>query len=62
MILQELKNLIFLVGIQNFQFEKKIIYSNKFFSMIEDHIKDVFIEYGWVFDPSKVKCTSMGYN
>ncbi len=32
---------------------------NKFFSIIEDHIKDVFNKYGWVFDPLKVKCTSM---
>ena len=32
---------------------------NKFFSIIEGHIKDVFNKYGWVFDPLKVKCTSM---
>ena len=32
---------------------------NKFFLMIEDHIKDVFNKYGWVFNPLKVKCTSM---
>ena len=44
---------------KSFNLKEKNNIPNKFFSMIEDHIKDVFIEYGWVFDPSKVKCTSM---
>jgi uncharacterized protein (TIGR02466 family) len=32
---------------------------NKFFASINNEIADVFNKYGWVFEPSKVKCTSM---
>ena len=32
---------------------------NKFFANINNEIADVFNKYGWVFEPSKVKCTSM---
>ena len=32
---------------------------NKFLTHINNHIKDVFENYGWVFDTSKIKCTSM---
>ena len=32
---------------------------NRFLNHINDHIKDVFRNYGWVFDTSKVKCTSI---
>ena len=31
---------------------------NKFLNHINEHIKDVFQNYGWVFDASKIKCTS----
>ena len=30
-----------------------------FFSHISVHIKDVFENYGWIYEPSKIKCTSM---
>ena len=32
---------------------------NKFYSHINNCIKDVFKNYGWVYDLSKIKCTSM---
>ena len=32
---------------------------NKFLSHITEHIKDVFKHYGWIYDSTKVKCTSM---
>ncbi len=32
---------------------------NKFFSHITTYINDVFKNYGWVYDTSKIKCTSM---
>ena len=32
---------------------------NKFFNSINIHIKNVFKSYGWLFDGTKVKCTSM---
>ena len=31
----------------------------KFLSHINEYIKDVFKQYGWIYDTSKVKCTSM---
>ena len=31
----------------------------KFLLHITDHIKDVFKNYGWIYDSSKVRCTSM---
>ncbi len=31
----------------------------KFLSHISEYIKDVFKHYGWIYDTSKVKCTSM---
>ena len=41
----------------NLNNEKEI--PNKFFSHIRKNIEDVFQNYGWVFEESKVKCTSM---
>jgi uncharacterized protein (TIGR02466 family) len=32
---------------------------NKFLNHISNNIKDVFKNYGWVYDPSKIKCSSM---
>ncbi len=32
---------------------------NKFFSNINIHIQDVFENYGWIYEPSKIKCTSI---
>ena len=44
---------------KSFDLSEKNNLPNKFFSMVQDNIKDVFNKYGWVFDPLKVKCTSM---
>ncbi len=44
---------------KSFDLSEKNNLPNRFFSMVEDKIKDVFDKYGWVFDPLKVKCTSM---
>lgn len=42
-----------------FDFQEKSNIPNKFYSHINTYIKDVFNNYGWEYDESKVKCTSM---
>ena len=42
-----------------FDLDDKKSIPNKFFSHINKNIKDVFKNFGWVFDDTKVKCTSM---
>ena len=40
-------------------FDLKDNIPNKFYSHLNNYIKDVFNKYGWEYDESKVKCTSM---
>ncbi len=42
-----------------FDLEDKNNIPNKFYSHINSNIKDVFNKYGWEYEESKVKCTSM---
>ena len=44
---------------KSFDLSDKNSTPNNFFSHISTHIMDVFNKYGWGFDPSKIKCTSM---
>ncbi len=44
---------------KSFDLSNKNNIPNKFFSNINIHIKDVFNNYGWIYDLTKVKCTAM---
>ena len=44
---------------KSFDLNEKENVPNKFFSLINHHIEDVFTKYGWIYDITKVKCTSM---
>ena len=44
---------------RSFDFKEKNNVPNKFYSHINNYIRDVFTKYGWEYDDSNVKCTSM---
>ena len=44
---------------KSFDFSNKKNIPNKFYSQISSYIVDVFENYGWIYDTSKIKCTSM---
>jgi|TARA_Y100000389_G_C17424104_1_gene498498 uncharacterized protein (TIGR02466 family) len=44
---------------KSFIFKDEESIPNKFYSDVNKHVIDVFKKFGWVYDSSKVKCTSM---